>query len=359
MRTKNKIAVALFYFLLAALTVSEAKETSNSSISAASSPYPIYDSETWADPLRDPEIYWIDNNRILFKTVKGNDKHRVTSGPFNLSIWDTTTRKVTAYTEYANSLTVCYREGFIYYAVADEPFHVQQKKWRRFAGVFGKEKSFTSPTKDKSEIRNPMSCRSIDDPKLASLATKRSQIKLLLERHGYLDYGPRDAVRPLGKKGDPILFYRTGKKEPVSLSITNEGIRHADYYPFKGAYFIHPFISNQDTWWLYPEGRMEEIKFPALPKLLAYGKFYPISKGFFITADSSKIDTGKDPGDAGGYLLTGTSVRKLIAGYLRAETVSPDGCKIAFVSYPYIDATLVADPAPITLKMIDFCMEEK
>ena len=78
-----------------------------------------------------------------------------------------------------------------------------------------------------------------------------------------------------------------------------------------------------------------------------------------MSYSGSKLDPGKDPGDAGGYLLgKDNTVHKLITGYLNGETVSPDGCKIAFVHYPYLDATLVADPAPITLKMINFCSEE-
>ncbi len=80
---------------------------------------------------------------------------------------------------------------------------------------------------------------------------------------------------------------------------------------------------------------------------------------FFVYHSGSKLDPGKDPGDAGGYLLTeGNMIQKLISGYLKGEIVSPNGCKIAFTHYPYLDATLVADPARITLKMINFCTEE-
>lgn len=84
---------------------------------------------------------------------------------------------------------------------------------------------------------------------------------------------------------------------------------------------------------------------------------YPTRKGVFVRYNTFK--SNKDPGEAGGYLVTGKNATRVIVGHLKGPVVSPDGCKIAFSYHAYPDATLVADPAPITLKTINFCPEVK
>lgn len=172
----KKSPVVLWFLVagLAAISACDAKEPSNPTTSVALSPYPVLDSGVWADWYDTPQsIIWIDNNRVLFKTVKDNDKGRVSSGPFNLSIWDTTTNIVMPYTEYASSLAVCYREGYIYYALSDEKFYVQQKHWRHFSGEFGNEKPYTPPAgKDilpgKLSYYDSINCRISDNQEIVS-----------------------------------------------------------------------------------------------------------------------------------------------------------------------------------------------
>lgn len=350
----------VLWFLVASLSAIHAcgaQEPSNPTTSAAPSPYPILDSGVWADWHGIPQtIYWLDNNRVLFKTVKDNEKKRVTTGPFNLSIWDTTTNKVTPYTDYVNSLTVCYREGFVYYALADDPFYVQhqQKNWRHFAGEFGKEKPFVPPSV-KNVRYNDMDCRYHTVPVAAEKleGPKRHDLRFLLHRHGYLDFG----LRSVNHNRKPTLYYRKGKNEPISLP--NLSRQYFDYYEFKGAYFVRPIGRVNAVWWLYPDGKLEEITFPDVPYKPSGNNLYSNRKGFFVSFYDGHPPNFKVPGNTGGYLISENGKQiKVISGYLNGEVVSPDGCKITFTYYPYLDATLVADPAPITLKMINFCTEE-
>jgi hypothetical protein len=364
MTTKNKTITGVCCFLLAAGMVAEARELASPPTPVAQSPYPVMDSGVWADWHGiASDIYWLDNNRILFKTVKDNDKRRVSSGPFNLSIWDTKTNKVTPYTENVKALSVCYREGFIYYTLEDE-----SKDQRRFAGEFGKEKLFVPPNA-KNARYNEMDCQFQADlaPAEKLEGPKRHDVEFLLHRHGYLDYGPRTEIRnlPLGK-GKPILYYRNGQIKPVSLPITNEGTKMAEYYEFKDAYFIHELVGGGGrwhgdsaiAWWLFPDGKATEVKIPDGPyKQGGSVGLYPTRKGVFVRYDTFK--SNKDPGEAGGYLVTGKNATRVIVGHLKGPVVSPDGCKIAFSYHAYPDATLVADPAPITLKTINFCPEVK
>ncbi|MBI5267547.1 MAG: hypothetical protein HY851_09980 [candidate division Zixibacteria bacterium] len=353
MRTKNKATIALFYFLLAVFAVCDAKESSDPTIPAVPSLYPVMDSGVWADALHNSFIYWLDNNRVLFKNSEEKEKAKHYRGRFNLSIWDIRTNKVTPYSEYAKSLSVCYREGFIYYILTDE-----NKNQRRFAGEFGKEKPFVPPTA-KNVRYNEMDCRFCADPAPAEKleGPKRHDLRFLLHRHGYLDFG----LSSESNLAKPTLYYRKGLDKPISLPFMNRDIT---YYQFKDAYLFHPLgkeITGRDFLWLYPDGKTEEIKFPNVSdRKLVYGNKYYTRKGFFVYFYDGQPPSFKVPGNTGGYLVAedGKS-SKVISGYLKGIVVSPDGCKIAFVHYPYLDATLVADPAPITLKMINFCTEEK
>jgi len=354
MKIINKATVGLFIFLLAALAACEAKESADPTLSAAPSLYPVLDSGVWADWNTFDGVKWIDNNRILF--VGGPDEPgRKHPQLRNASVWEIG-KGVTVLSKAVQHVGICTHDGFLAYTLTYD-----KTKTERFEGKFGQERIFTPPT-EKNASRRWMDCRfhasSISNEKLEG--PRQHKLTFLLYSHGYLDYGPRNIDRPLGKKGDPILYYRTGQKEPVSLPITNEGIRHADYYPFKDAYFIHPFASNYSTWWLYPDGRMEEIKYPTLPKLLVQGTFFPIRKGFFIYYYDGRPPSFKVPGNTGGYLVAedGKS-SKVISGYLNGISVSPDGCKVAFTHYPYLDATRIDDPGRVTLKAINLCAEEK
>jgi hypothetical protein len=349
MQTKNKTITGVCCFLLAAGTVVEAREPASPPTPVAQSPYPVMDSGVWADALHNSFIYWIDNDRVLFKNSEEKEKAKHYRGRFNLAIWDIRTNKVTPYSEYAKSVYVCYREGFIYYTLEDE-----KKNKRQFAGEFGKEKPFVPPSA-KNVRYNDMDCQFHADPAPVEKidGPKRHDLRFLLYRHGYLDFG----LRSENHYGKPTLYYRKGADRPISLSDLSR--RYFDYYAFKDAYLVKPIGQVNVVWWLYPDGALEEIKFPDTPYRPGGNSVHYTRKGFFIYIYDGRPPSFKVPGNTGGYLITANGKEiKLLSGYLKGEIVSPNGCKVAFVHYPYLDATLVADPAPITLKAIDLCTEE-
>lgn len=345
MKTKNKALAVFSYFLLVALSICDAKESSDPPTSAARSPYPVMDSGVWADWHGiASDIYWLDNNRILFKTVKDNDKRRVSSGPFNLSVWELG-KGVKPHTPYANGVHVCVRDGMVRYTLVDE-----RGAYHSFYGKFGKEKAIPLIKRTYSDGLN---CPIKSDPEIVAKLAQGRNIYPLLERHGYLDVGP---IHEKPGVKEPAVFYPFGQAKGIELPIRGRDINivRLRYYPFKDAYLVYGFHSGGDkkgerVWWLYPNGRTEEEITPARP--------YPTRKG--IVTMWGKGRSAKDPGSVGLYLWSGENPVKLIAGFAEDITVSPDGCKLAFAHYPYLDATLIKDSAPITLKVIDLCVEEK
>lgn len=341
MITKNKTAIVVSCFLLAALAVCDAKEPTNPLISSTPSPYPVLDSGVWADwSSYIPIFYWIDNNRIIFKTVKDNDKNRISSGPFNLSIWDIG-KRVKPYTDYYSSVTVCVSGDIIHRTQTEANGNV-----RRFYGKFGEEKSFEFP-KIKGAFFDDMNCRPIDNPEIIE-KRKTRHIKLLLDRHGYLDFG---SLQESSTSKEFITLYRAGNKQGISVPIQAQWINQLRYFQFKDAYMLYGIKGGNQFWWLYPDGKVEKVA-------PSSGFGFPTRKG--LVGGWGKAKSNMDPGTVGVYFWSDKESIKLIAGYAaKGIAVSPDGCKLAFIHYPYLDATKIKDPGRITLKMINVCMEEK
>lgn len=327
-----------------------------------SSPYPVFDSGAWADwHGYTQNIYWIDNDRVIFWTVKDNEKKRVSSGPFNLSVWDTAVAdKVTSrpgsanpsgsvkpYTEYYQSVTVCIQGGMIHRTQKDAQGNVQ-----RFYGKFGEEKTFEFP-KTKGAFFDEMNCRPNDNPEILAKRQAGRAIKPLLDRHGYLDVGP---IKRKPGVNEPAVYYPFGQPKGIELPISSQDANIVRYYPFKGAYLIHSHNYGGGTrskgfWWLYPDGKVEEHSIPVETNP------YPTRKG--IVTRRGPAEPNRDTSAAGLYLWSGKEPVKLLAGYAEDIDVSPDGCKLAFSHYLHRDATLIKHPAPITLKAINLCTEEK
>jgi hypothetical protein len=345
MKTKNKTITGVCCFLLAAGMVVEAREPASPPIPATQSPYPVMDSGVWADwHGYIQSIYWVDNGRVIFQTVKDNDKTRVSSGPFNLSVWELG-KGVKAHTPYANGVHVCVRDGMVRYTLVDE-----KGIYHPFYGKFGEEKAIPLIKRTYSDELN---CPIKSDPEIVAKLAQGRNIYPLLDRHGYLDVG---SIKHKPGVNEPAVFYPFGHAKGIELPIRGRDINtvRLRYYPFKGAYLVYDFHSGGDkkgerVWWLYPNGRTEEEITPARP--------YPTRKG--VVTMWGKGRSAKDPGSVGLYLWSGENPVKLIAGFAEDITVSPDGCKLAFAHYPYLDATLIKDPAPITLKVINLCPEAK
>lgn len=365
MRTINKFILGLCCLLSLTFAACEAKDSSSTP-----SPYPVYDSGAWADPLFDPEIYWIDNNRVIFKGVKDNNKRNISIGPFNLSVWEIG-KGVKPYTEYYQSVTVCVRDGMIHRTQKDASGTVQ-----RFYGKFGEEKPFEFP-KTKGAFFDEMNCHPNENPEILTKRAAGRAIRPLLDRHGYLDIGPN--MGPESRENNPITLYRPDGTSVKLASRRFELVYLIGYFPFKGAYLFQgalekgrtsdvasywPSGTQQIFTWLYPEGHIEPMilspeSWPdkRVPNFGFIGALMPVKYGFVLPHGKAKGP--KDAGNAGPHLLRNSKLIKLLSGYYKSPAVSPDGCKVAFVYFPYSDATITADPAPIRLKAVDLCQKNE
>lgn len=358
--------------LLVAVATSASQPNSSLALNA-DSPYPVLDSGVWADAQHDPYLFWIDNDRVLFKNAEFPNKRKAYQGRFNLAVWDTQTNKVTPHTDYAQGVRACYADGYLSYVLYDDRVvknyaeQLAKKRIRYFAGSFGKEQPLAVPAQQ-IPVLNEFSCRFITDLN-HPVYRKDRLIKPLKEGHGYLDYGLWSDTREIKQK-KPFLYYQMGKDKAHELSITQDNVLlQISYYPFKNAYYLHRFVNGpwspqfEKSWWLYPNGKIEEVPIPqGIWKGPSVG-FFQTKIGTFViygTFKRAKEKTGfrYEIGDSGGYLVNGAGeIVKVIPGYIKSLAISPDGCKAAIVHYEHPDATLAADPRPIARKSINFCRE--
>ena len=353
MRTKKKITAVLFCFLLAAFVVCDAKESVNPTASTAPSPYPVMDSGVWAD--RSSNVYWIDNQHILFKGSEEKEKAKHYTGKFNISIWEPG-KGVQVYAKDVVSVLCLNSDSIVYYGLlAKSPQGIEQYRY----GKFGSEQTFTKPAGVKKFYWDQMNCKLTELTKVLEQRKGRA-IFPLLDRHGYLDKGAIRGKESL--KETPAIFYRPGHNEGITLPIRIAGL--VNYYAFKDAYFItrglglyQDFDKPGTAWWLAPDGTVTDLVVPRNPLNKYHVEPFPTKIGIFAVSYSSK--SLKDSGLAGGYFLRDGKWSKVLDGDIQGLAVSPDGCKVAFSHAPYLDADLPDDPQKRTLKLIDFCKEEK
>jgi hypothetical protein len=293
-------------------------------------------------------IYWLDDNRIIFTGYEINldklDKQGRYGREQNIYIWDIREKHRTVYVK--NASLGCYFRGYIRYSILEGP----SKK-----GPMGQERPYLDmfyskdtweeepPEWEEGVKMHPITCRSYHSRGVGYID--------LLPEHGYLDYRRPSEYSPGDKV--PIVWYRAdgigGAKLPLMVHtyLNSSAVR---YEPFLNGYVLETtnFIEStakspslrSDTFsiWLFlADGNVSEFVMPRRDWMRGGTRnFYPAPKGVLTWTH----DWGRHknpPGDAGAYWIQGDKVLKIISEEIAPDSVrvSPDGCKVAFVSEPY------------------------
>jgi hypothetical protein len=336
----------------------------------AHAPYRIVDSGFPAEDFY--PTTWIDDEQVLFTAVKlgtylcdvkdslhcGGRGHLLA-----VSVWDVRQNKVTTYKDRILS-DVCIHNGYISYKARE---HLSEQEGSVFAGKFGFEKKLGLMSEYK--YNNPTSCRYYRQPWLPPEARGR-RISFLLEEHGFVDFGPSDPAKltPEGRNAPPILRSLDGKKA-IPLDIEKRyrmnGWLRFTYLPFSNEYFAQGDTTNISE--IVPAffvSRTGVVRKVDVPDGAWKGPMYhAVRPGLFISTWNRR---DKDfPNASGGYLLTSGKVVTVVAGALRSPSVSPNGCKVAFIYASSPDAISdgyrawrTGKPGN-TIRMIDVCEGDK
>lgn len=322
--------------------------------------YPIFDSKF---PAAEAKLGWLDNERVMFHGYEvgkvgqpsPDDGHPLAET--GLFIWDTGKNTVMKYWDIDGPVPLCMFRGQVFLS---QKLKEKENTWLLVSGPLGKEEKRT--VSGKASV-NGHSCRVSDHMPDWMKEDKHRRLPLL-EEHGYLDFGVPIWVDP-SRKAAPIVLYRPDSKKSVELPLAGGQVQfHTTYVEFADVYVLKAEQRTSDAvsvWQLSPDGtvtRLLEPKGQAWERI-GWGDIHLTKKGLFLVGGRAGYDT---VGTAGAYLLLGTHPQRLIAGLVWNESVSPDGCKVAFVHVPHSQAGAdsakalrAGKPGTRTLKMIDLC----
>ncbi|ULA65540.1 MAG: conserved exported protein of unknown function [Nitrospira sp.] len=323
--------------------------------------YPIKDSKIPVD--RQTRPVWLNNNQIIFVGYapdSANPPKQVGLAweiPQAVYVWDLEKGKAVRDPSWDGTNSWCASGEF-------RSFHRlrsgTETTYELVEGKIGEERVQPLPVK----WFNPISCRhyDIDLPYWRHEGKKTRSIPLL-EEHGYLDFGLPSRADP--SKASPVLLYPSDQKNPKQLPFTGEQVRfHVAYFEFAGVYLLEGHIKTTyatDIWLLKSDGTVVKALEPKGEQWekLGWGQYNLTKKGLFAAGGSGPYD---QVGTTGGYLFQRGKPARLIAGLTRNISVSPDGCKVAFVHSLHslaeadsVKALREGKPGAETLKMIDFC----
>lgn len=317
-----------------------------------------------------PVILWMDEDRVMFSAASGEfcDRGNGSRQPLNrLAIFDIKTRKLTWYGELGVS-GLCYAGGNIAYSRRAITNGMCPKiEWRYFRGRFGEEKEGPEQGVD------PYTCLPIEGgnfkPEWIVEAEKAGRrFKPLKAEHGWLEFSYCCESSVL-KNLYLHRIYPPGDEN--GLAINGPRVERLNpflrYYSFKGAYLIFqgvfaiPTLSGEvQSWWLYPDGRIEQALH--YDRALRKGdprwddeKFIPTHQGFLLTYSRSYSRALFSNSKTGLHLFRADGNFKKIADGVVSERieVSPNGCRVALG----MDDSYSQERTKLVIKIIDICKE--
>ena len=322
--------------------------------------YPVLDSKF---PAAEAKLGWIDNEHVIFHGYEvgkfgqrsADDGHEIRET--GLFIWDIPQNKVTKYWNIDSQVGLCVFRGGITFKQRAKP---GQDIWNVVTGDLN---GAQQRREEKKIWVNGTSCRQHEQqPEWVS--QDRHRRWALLEEHGYLDFGIPAWVDPSGK-ATPIVLYKADSRKAVELPLTNRQVQfHATYAEFADAYVLKGEQRTSDAvpvWQLSSDGTVTKILEPKGRdwERMGWGSAHMTKKGLLLVGGRAGYDT---VGTAGAYLLVNNHPQRLFSGLVWNESVSPDGCKVAFVHVLHSQAgadsfraLLAGKPGTRTLKMIDLC----
>lgn len=314
-------------------------------------------------------VVWVDGHRVLFTGVelgkhaeKPNQRYYYRGLKNAAFLWDTRENKVTKFKDVTVG-SFCSTGTYVSYGIL-EP-QGDKEVVVVYAGKFGEETKLG--VRSDLPSFNPISCRYHAKSWLPPEAKGR-RVALLLEEHGYVDFGPDLPAKltPEERNAPPILRSLDGKKAiPLNIEgryLMNRRLRFS-YLRFSNEYFSRADTINHDelapAFYATPEGKVRKVEFGVRRQL--GGTYHAVRLGIFLNTDGDTLD-GRH---GGGYLLSSGKLTQIVSGGLRSASVSPNGCNVAFVyaasknaiSQGYHDWK-EGKPGN-TIRMIDVCEGDK
>lgn len=321
-------------------------------------------------------IRWIDNDRLaLVGLVHVPDRaitHYAGQRIGKLVILDIRTGKAEWHEEFFGRF--CYDGQNLTVSSVDDIYHPSKNSHEyHFWIMKGTPGKLTRKEVTREYLNNfdfTMACKGEDErqlpPWLESAKKSGRVFRPLKAEHGWLEMAihPRYGIR--ANPTFPITVHPPGLPDSKGYPVSDVFQKHLgdgfslwspEYVPFKDAYFIllDYYQSSRPPgsplgWWLYPDGRVEEVTF-SNPANQTWGNLVFTRAGNLLIRMSF---TKSNFHEAGIYLDDVKGPLKLVSGRVQDKAfVSPDGCKVAFGNDTRRD--IVPGTERHKLQVIDVC----
>lgn len=298
------------------------------------------------------DVYWLDNDRVLF--IGTSPAAFIPPNPaalpnpsFDLYVWNLNAKSVKRHREGSPYSSLCVSKGHV-------RFEFDERGSRFvFEGPFGSERLSPLDPQVAEERRrneravNPYTCR---EYKWSELPRKGSRVIPLLED----EYLSQDREPRIGE----VIHWRfwPRKRPSVILDMGPEPIgvdRYSEYldaYVLNEAPFNYVFSDSvvRRAWLMDRNGGYRDFTPPTGPWMRGSTYVAPTRRGLFLI--SHAVRAGGN-GDAGGYLLDGGKLKRVIEGLPTSFAVSPDGCRVAL---PISQVSRDKPNLPF-VKIVDLC----
>ncbi|HXF65556.1 MAG TPA: hypothetical protein VNK67_02500 [Burkholderiales bacterium] len=283
------------------------------------------------------DIYWLDNNRVIFIGAKPGDVVEPIAGVkqirYGLFVWDLSAGTVKRHHEadIANG-NLCVFRGYIRLSyTSDHRLSPVAQRWYVFEGPFGKEKLRLVGEQEREESRqyervlNSYTCREYRRSELPALGYR---VEPLLEG----EFISRER-EPIGTEMVHWAYWpRNGS--PVLLNMTPEAIGIERYSEYLDSYVLHEYprgVVFSDTvirrWWLMDRnGGIRDFTPPTGPWMRGSTFVMPTKRGLLLVSHAIR---GGGNGAAGAYLQDRKGLFRIIDGLPESFDISPDGCRTA------------------------------
>lgn len=318
--------------------------------SAAKSPYQVIDSEIWsnADSAPRGRTWWLDNERVIFpsnETLAPRSESKIT-------IWNTASYQIAF--SHPWDTVFCVSEGKVFYALENKS--TKTVKVGYYRGSLDNTPEYPFP--GNTPIDDRFDCGWV--PK-ASFSTQPpatgGPYRYKLRGENYLDIVEVESKSSKGR----VIYHAwqndNGKEMPFyPMKYTIIYSEFLDAYVMARGDFNPANPEARSFWILDRNGDLKEVPYP--PSLLK-GRVavYPLKQGYLVHYNSGKL-TMTDSGDRGLYLMQGEKVQRLVVGSVYGVSISPNGCKAAFIHARNTKEYLSQTKPYRTVKFIDFCKGE-
>lgn len=325
------------------------------------SPYKVIDTGYWnaeVNPLAEP--LWLDNERIIFTSTESLTPGK---GPYSVKVWNIKTGKI-ASTDLDS--VRCARDGQVVYMKKG----TSNNQWIYYRGPLENAKEHPAPNPD-MKMDEVFDCdwvpkQTYGRPGLHTEGKFKllgdDYIEILEPRTAWAEHekkirrqrGVKDTGGP-GSVGKAVYHSMADKQREVPT------LFWWHYSEFLDAYISSGYYDPEDTeahsfWNLQRSGELKEIPYPK-NMLVGRNDVYPLKGGYLVYYSDGSI-TETDNGNRGLYFINSNGVlQRLIIGEMAPgiNSISPDGCKMAFNHANTIKENHSLTKPHRTIKYINFC----